>query len=199
MNKKIPYQQLVQVHEFIKSLEGLKRLMRHSWLSDGRRESVAEHTWRMAMMAVVLAEFLEEKVDLLKVLKMVLIHDIPEILAGDRVWFKESMQGKQEAEHHALKELTKGLEKGIAAEFQQLCKEFDACQTTEAKFANALDKIEVLIQHNQADISSWEDIEYEINYWYAYDKASHSQVLTFLRDLVEVETQQKIQQEVPQG
>ena len=68
---------------FINETEGLKKLMRHSWLSNGRRESVAEHTWRMAMMALILAQKLQRKVDIGHTLQIIIIHDLPEIYAGD--------------------------------------------------------------------------------------------------------------------
>lgn len=191
MKKK--HTQLVAIHEFIKTLEGLKKLLRHSWLSDGRRESVAEHTWRMAMMAMTLADVMEEKIDLAKVVKMVLVHDVAEILAGDVVWFKDTVKEKYQKEKAALEKLTQELPNKLSTEFTQLWQEFEERKTYDAKFAVALDKLEVLIQHNQASLDTWEDIEFEINYWYAYDEVKFSKVLTQFRDLVLLETIEKIE------
>lgn len=75
--------QLSQIHEFVRQTEGLKKLLRHSWLSDGRQESVAEHSWRMALMAMTLHRELDFEVNIAKVLKMIIVHDLAEILAGD--------------------------------------------------------------------------------------------------------------------
>lgn len=183
---------IVNLHEFIKTAEGLKKLLRHSWLSDGRRESVAEHTWRMALMAMVLNDELEKPVDLFKTIKMILIHDVAEIYAGDMVWFKDSVENKHEKERKALEKILKDIPDKLSTEFTQLWLEFEERTTEEAKFAVALDKLEVLIQHNQADLSTWEDIEQEINYWYAYDEVKYSKVLTLLRDLVLEETDEKV-------
>lgn len=193
---KKPVQQLVAIHDFLHKIEKLKMLLRHSWLSDGRQESVAEHTWRMAMMAMLLAPHVEHKLDVNKVIKMVLVHDVAEIIAGDYVAFKHRPDNKHELEQTALVELTKELEKELQEEFLALWLEFEECVTFEAKFAQALDKIEVLIQHNEADISTWEEKEYEFNYYYGYDKVQFSKVLTLFRDLVLEETHQKVLEEV---
>lgn len=105
-------------------------------------------------------------------------------------------ENKHEQELIALNELTKNLPDKTATEFIELWQEFEAGQTLEAKFAIALDKLEVLIQHNQAAIETWEEKEYEFNYVYAYDKVDFSQVLTLFRDLILEETLEKIDQEI---
>jgi len=183
---------LVEIHEFLHVIEGLKKLLRHSWLSDGRRESVAEHTWRMAIMALVLADQLDFKVDLAKVLKMVLIHDLGEVYAGDAWAFNKQPGDKYSNELAGYKKLTKNLPKKVGTEIIELWTEFEARETNEAKFAVALDKLEVLIQHNEADLATWAEKEFDFNYYYAYDKVVFSKVLTVFRDLVLEETIAKL-------
>lgn len=187
---------LVKIHQFIHEIEGLKRLLRHSWLSDDRRESVAEQTWRMAMMALLFHEEIEVKVDIHKVIKMILIHDLAEVYAGDYVVFKHVPKDKHELEFVALQKLVKTLPQQLAEEFVSLWQEFEDKKTNEGKFATALDKLEVIIQHNEAKLESWEEKEYSMNYYYAYDEVKFSEVLTVFRDLVLVETIEKIEREV---
>lgn len=184
---------LVKIHNFLHEIETLKRLLRHSWLSDDRQESVAEHTWRMAVMALVLYREVDEKIDIAKVLKMILIHDLGEVYAGDYVVFKEVPANKHELEKTALEKLLLDLPEATREELMSLWLEFEERQTAEAKFAVALDKLEVLIQHNEACISTWEEKEYELNYEYAYDKITHDSTLKVLRDLILEETIEKIE------
>jgi len=196
MMDKAKIKTLVKIHQFIHEIEGLKRLLRHSWLSDDRRESVAEQTWRMAMMALLFHEEIEVKVDIHKVIKMILIHDLAEVYAGDYVVFKHVPKDKHELEFVALQKLVKTLPQQLAEEFVSLWQEFEDKKTNEGKFATALDKLEVIIQHNEAKLESWEEKEYSMNYYYAYDEVKFSEVLTVFRDLVLVETIEKIEREV---
>ncbi len=188
--------QLAHIHDFLHEVEGLKKLLRHSWLSNGRQESVAEHTWRMALMGLVIYKELDFKVDIEKVLKMILIHDLAEVYAGDSWAFGDIPANKHEQEFAALKKLTKDLPEYTAKEFIELWHEFEARVTPEAKFAVALDKLEVLIQHNEADIRSWDEKEYDFNYSYAYDKVEFSRTLRIFRDLILEETIEKIEKEI---
>jgi putative hydrolase of HD superfamily len=189
------HQRLVHLHDFIHQVEALKKLLRHSWLSDGRQESVAEHTWRMAIMALVLHREVEEKVDIGKVLKMVLVHDLAEVYAGDYHAFREVPKNKHQLEEAGLKKLLKDLPEETAKEIFDLWQEFEERKTAEARFAVALDKLEVLIQHNEADTLTWEEKEYEFNYYYGDDKVEHSEMLRVFRDLILEETIEKIETE----
>ncbi len=145
--------------------EKLKSEMRHSWLSDGRQESVAEHTWRMALMAVLLEPYLDEEVNTARLLKMVIIHDLVEVEAGDIPAFTILSEAqkieKQQKELAAIESLRTKLGNGIGQMVYELWHEFEANETYEAKVANALDKLEVRLQHNQADINTWLDVEQE--------------------------------------
>lgn len=184
------------IHEFLHTAEGLKKLLRHSWLSDGRQESVAEHTWRMSLMAITLHSKIESKVNLGHVLEMITVHDLAEIVASDFHAFKEVPKNKHELEEVGLKEVVEKLDQPTQAKIISLWQEFEERKTDDAKFANALDKLEVLIQHNEAGSQTWEEAEYPFNYIYGYDKVDHSDVLTIFRDLILMETVEHIEDEI---
>lgn len=180
---------LADILKFLHEAEGLKRELRHSWLSDGRQESVAEHTWRMALMALVLQKEVDGSIDLSHVLKMIIVHDLGEVYAGDyQVYGKAVPANKHELESEALNKLLNTLPTYTKEEIYSLWDEFEHRETNEAKFAVALDKLEVLIQHNEADVSTYLAGEGEYNLTYADDKMEHSEVLKIFRGLVHDET-----------
>src|SRR5215469_5454678 len=151
-----------RILDFLALSERLKRELRHSWLSDGRRESVAEHSWQMALAALLAHRHLEHPVDIGRVLKIILVHDLVEALAGDVPFFEigERKQLKAEREHAAIEEIRNRVGGETGQEIFELWHEFESRATDEAKFANALDNLEVQIQHNLADFQTWEPIEY---------------------------------------
>jgi putative hydrolase of HD superfamily len=157
-----------KILQFLHVAENLKRLTRHSWLSDGRRESVAEHTWRVSIMYLLVEPYLGIKVDSTKILKMIIIHDIIEALVGDVPAFdtfnEEVKQLKIENETRAIEDIRMQLDNEVGDDFYNLWHEFEAKATDEAKVANALDKLEAQVQHNEADINTWLDIEKEMLY-----------------------------------
>ena len=149
---------------FFKTLrlaEKLKLELRHSWLSNGRRESVAEHTWRMSFMAILLHEKLEEPVNLERVLKMIIIHDLVEAEVGDIPAFEtsERMRMKQDLEREAIDRIRDMIGSSVGDDIYTLWHEFEDKETPESKFAQALDKLEAQIQHNEADYDTWNEIE----------------------------------------
>ncbi len=147
---------------FIKRAEKLKTELRHSWLSDkDRRESVAEHSWMMALIAMAIFDSIDLEVDKLKVMKLVTIHDLAEAIVGDVPSFDEKgREGKYEREKAAMEQITKGLPPAVAEEFLALWEEMEEKKTLEAMLAQCLDKSEVLIQHIIADIDTWDDGDY---------------------------------------
>lgn len=155
-----------QILASLRLSEALKRELRHSWLSDGRRESVAEHTWNMALLAMLCHPHLEHPVNLEKTLKMVLVHDLVEAEAGDIPFFEESerQNSKQASEVAAMKKISAVLPSPANSEISSLWHEFEAFESLEAKFVKALDNLEVQIQHNWADLSTWEPIEFDLVY-----------------------------------
>lgn len=126
---------------------------------------------------------------------MVIVHDLAEVYVGDYHAFRDVPKNKHQLEKDALTSLTSKIPTKSAAEILELWSEFEENLTMEARFAVALDKLEVLIQHNEADISTWEEKEFYFNFEYAYDKVEFSKVLKQFRDLVLVETAEKVANE----
>ena len=172
----------------------MKRELRHSWLSNGRRESVAEHTWRMAMMAIVLIPQLDEQINLERLLEMILIHDLPEVYVGDRPVFKKQQGNKYLLEKKALEKMTKNLPIQTGKHLLDIWLEFEVNVTLEAKIAHALDKMEVIIQHNQADIKTWTKIEQTPAYSTEYGnvQCDFNKVFKELRSLIRQDTAKKL-------
>ncbi len=161
--------QIASILEVLKLAERLKFELRHSYTSSGRQESVAEHTWRMSLMAVLIEPLLTQKVDTARLLKMIIIHDLVEaeakdISALDILRNPEIKIQKIEKEKQAIENLREVLKNTNGQEIYDLFYEFENKNTYEAKVANALDKLEVQLQHNDADISTWEEIEYDMSY-----------------------------------
>ncbi|WP_141557016.1 HD domain-containing protein [Bacillus pseudomycoides] len=176
--------------------EKLKYEMRHSWLSNGRQESVAEHTWRMSLMAVLVQPYLDKEVNMEKLLKMVIIHDLVEAEARDIPAFdtmnSEQLQlQKQENEQKAILNIKHTLEGPLGDELYNLWIEFEAKETYEAKVANALDKLEVKIQHNEADIDTWIPIEHKMTFQVA-KHTDFDSFLSKLQKIIEQEGEKKL-------
>ena len=185
--------QLQAILNFLHEAEGLKRELRHSWLSDGRRESVAEHTWRMSLMAIILHKEVDSNIDIGHTLKMIIVHDLGEVYVGDyQVYGKKVPENKHELEEKALSKLLQTLPTYSQEEIMSLWNEFEHRETPEAKFAVALDKLEVLIQHNEADLSTYLEGEGKYNLTYADDKVEYNEVLKMFRKFVRNETEEKI-------
>jgi putative hydrolase of HD superfamily len=144
---------------FMAFSEGLKGVMRHAITTAGRTESVAEHSWSLCLLAWRVFDELTVEVDQLRVLKMLIVHDLPEIITGDiPVFDKMTMQQQAlAAEAKALADIAGMLPDALGAEIVALCDEFEAAQTPEAQVAKALDKLEAFMQHNTVDIATWDD------------------------------------------
>lgn len=133
--------------DFIIEIDKLKTIFRQSLISDAsRHENDAEHSWHLAMLAVVLEEYAQEETDILKCIKMVLIHDLVEIYAGDTyIYDKEGMKDKKQRELAASEKIYGILDNEQCNELKELWLEFEECETKESIFANILDKIEPVI------------------------------------------------------
>ena len=181
MNKK-KNNSIKSILAFYEKAEKLKTTMRHSWLAHSdRQESSAEHSWMLGMLAIVLFSEIETEIDRLKVLKMVIVHDLAEAVTGDIPSFEISVrqEGKYAAERKALELIVSDLPENTSTEILSLWEEMEACQTPEAKFAHSLDKIEVLMQHNLADISTWDEGDFRIGPYY---KDHYFNFDTFMRE-----------------
>ncbi|MCM3764957.1 HD domain-containing protein [Neobacillus niacini] len=175
---------------FIKELERLKINTRTAWTSTGRRESIAEHSWRLSLFTIVLEEFFPE-IDFNKVLRMDLIHDLGEAYEGD---FSANLavqpQEKRKREEEAIERLIAPLSVKMQQQFQALWQEYNQAETKEAKLVKALDKIETIIQHNQGENPS--DFDYEFNLEYGKKYSDFDPIIRAIRELVDRETLGKI-------
>lgn len=173
--------------------ERLKDTERHCTTSKGRVESVAEHSWRISLMAFLLKnEFPDANMG--KVTNMCLIHDLGECFTGDIPTFIKTEEGKI-TEDDLLIEWVKSLPKEVSNEMASLYEEMNEQKTIESKIYKALDKLEAVIQHNESPLSTWEEHEYELNKTYAFDTVRFSTWLTSLREEILKDTINKINNE----
>lgn len=173
--------------------ERLKDATRHCYTSEGRHESVAEHSWRISLMAYWISDEFPEA-DMNKVLRMCLIHDLGEAFTGDIPTFlKTSSDEKREDE--LLAEWVSTLPQPFREEMAALYREMNERKTLEARIFKAMDSLEALIQHNESNLSTWSENEYDLNMHYADDKVSFSPYLTSLRELIRKDTIAKIEAE----
>lgn len=145
--------------DFILELDKLKYIKRRSYVADGsRHENDAEHSWHLALMAMLFSEYANEEVDVLHVMKMVLIHDAVEIDAGDTYAYDEQgANTKREREEKAAKRIFHILPEDQAKEMRDLWEEFEAGDTPEARFANALDKVQPVMLNDITNGRSWRE------------------------------------------
>jgi len=148
---------LSQQIEFLVEIDRLKSIVRQTLLVDGsRHENSAEHSWHLAVLAMVLAEHATAPVDLSRVLKMILVHDIVEIDAGDTYCYDEKgNRDKAEREQRAADRIFSLLPRDQAVEFRSLWEEFESRQTADAIFAAALDRLQPLLNNFRAGGVMW--------------------------------------------
>jgi putative hydrolases of HD superfamily len=189
--------QIASVLKVLTIAERLKFELRHSYTSAGRQESVAEHCWRMALMAVLMEPLLSQKPDTERLLKMIIIHDLVEAEAGDTSALDvlrnpEMKIQKLAKEKEAIENLRAALRETNGQEIHDLFYEFENRQTYEAKVANALDKLEVQLQHNHASFDTWEAIEYDMSYM-LHKHVDFDAALVELKNQIEAISEQKMQ------
>ena len=176
--------------EIVHFSERLKDVTRHAYTSGGRHESVAEHSWRLCLMAFFLRdEFPDADMD--KVARMCMIHDLGEIFTGDIPTFLKT-KADVDIEDDTLDAWVATLPEPYRADMAALYAEMNALETKEAKIYKALDKLEAVIQHNESDIATWLPLEYDLNRTYACDAVAFSPYLTHFRELIREETEEKI-------
>ncbi|MBF2707867.1 HD domain-containing protein [Flavobacterium soyangense] len=164
------FESLLKQVDFIKEIDKVKYIQRKTKLFNSERnENDAEHSWHLAIMAFVLAEHSNEKIDLLKVIKMLLIHDIVEIDAGDTFIYDTLKNHKNtEEESKASKRIFGILPKNQAEELIQIWEEFEKGETIDAKFAKSMDRFEPLLQNTSNNGGTWK--EFNIDYEKVYKK-----------------------------
>ena len=165
--------------DFLKIAEQLKSTLRSAHSATGRVESVAEHTWRLCLMAVLLQRHYP-KIDLTRLLQILLIHDMGEIINGDiPAICQDPTKDKNDEERADFRKVIQPLSKEQQEEFLGLWDEYNEVQTPEAKLAKGLDKLETLLQHVQGD--NPKNFDYEFNLGYGSKYTDIDPVITYLR------------------
>lgn len=168
----------------------LKDTTRHCCTPRHRRESVAEHSWRLALMAYLMRDEFPE-LDMDKVVRMCLIHDLGECFTGDIPSFEKTAADTAK-EDGLLAQWVAALPQPYCRDMAALYAEMDALETPEAKLYKALDKLEAVISHNESPLDTWLPLEYQLNLTYADDNVAFSPYLTELRQAIRQETEEKV-------
>ena len=176
--------------EILHTAEILKNQTRHSYTSAGRHESVAEHSWRLTLMAFFLKDEFPD-LNINKVITMCIFHDVGEIFTGDIPTFLKNDVDEQKEEDQ-IQLWIRSLPEAYAEELTELFAEMKALQTPEAKLYKALDKMEAVIQHNESDISTWLPLEYDLQLTYGSEEVKCSDFTKRLKEAIDEETRKKI-------
>ena len=179
-----------KVIRFIKEIENLKSVTRTAWTKTGRRESTAEHSWRLAMLLMVLREDFKD-FDIDKAIKMSLVHDLGELYDGDiSAKLQNDNDNKAEMEEKAMRRMLTILPENLAENIYDLWKEYNECSTKEAKLVKAMDKLETIVQHNQGN--NPEDFDYEFNLQYGKQYFMDNEILEYMRYIIDEDTKESI-------
>ena len=185
--------ELAGVLDFLRAAERLKVTHRSAYTSDGQQESVAEHTWRLCLMALVLSpEF--PNLDFARLLKICLVHDLGEAVGGDIPAPEQARRraagvatGKGEDERRDLMTLLEPLPAGLKAEIAALWNEYEAAESPEAKLAKGLDKLETILQHTQG--KNPPGFDYRFNLSYGRDHTADQSLIATVRAILDDETE----------
>ena len=183
-----------EVIDFLNIVSVLKTNTRHCYTQLDRKESVADHIWRTALIPMLIENDFPD-IDMNKVIRMILIHDLGEAVTGDIPVFVKT-ESNEATEELAIKSLLENLPDDIKSNFQELFKEMSAMQTKEAKLYKALDNMEAVIAHNESPLSTWLPLEYELNLNYGKDKVEFSTWLQELKEECNKDTRKKIEKGV---
>ena len=184
-----------QLLDILKVAGRLKTTTRHCYTAPDRKESVADHSWRITLMAMLLAPEFPEA-DMNKVIRMCLIHDIGEAFTGDIPTF-EKTAADEAKEDRLFDSWVAALPRDTKEEWAALLEEMGALQTPEAKIYKALDKLEAVISHNESDISTWLPLEYDLQLTYGEENVAFSDYMRKLKGLLNGWTLRKIAEESP--
>ena len=174
---------------FLRAAEALKRVTRTAWTSAGERESVAEHSWRLALLALLVAPHYPD-VDAGRLLKICVVHDLGEAIGGDvSAVAQAGAPPKADAERRDLLALTAPLPEDARREIVALWDEYEAARSPEARLAKGLDKLETILQHVQGDNPP--DFDYRFNLGYGRRFTDPDPLLAALRALLDAETERR--------
>ena len=173
----------------------LKTNTRHCFTEPGRRESVADHSWRLALMAMLLSgEEAFKDTDMDRVIRMCLIHDLGEAFTGDIPTFMKA-EADEQAESDSLTGWIDGFPEPQRGEWLALLTEMETQETREARLYKALDKLEAVISHNESDIATWLPLEYDLQLTHGREQVAFSPYLQALKAAIDEITREKIREE----
>lgn len=175
--------------DFLRTAERLKDTLRSAYTTSGRIESVAEHTWRLTLLALTFADELPD-IDLLKLLKICILHDLGEAIDGDiPAPLQRSNESKSEKERNDFLSLVDSLPDHVKSEFISLWDEYEEGSSPESRAAKALDKLETILQHNQG--ANPDDFDYAFNIEYGKAHTNKVPIAAEIRNLLDIETKAK--------
>lgn len=177
--------QLTDCLEFLHKAENLKNTLRSAHTSTGRRESSAEHTWRLCLMIILFEKELPG-LDIAKLLRMAIIHDLAEAVYGDIPAIEQAGTDKGALEISAMHELLSTLPQEIQSNMYSLWEEYEHLKSPEAEFLKGLDKLETIFQHNQG--ANPEDFNYTFNLGYGKEYMKFHPLLEALREIADAGT-----------
>ncbi|MEW5931702.1 MAG: HD domain-containing protein [Gemmatimonadota bacterium] len=179
--------------EFLRAAEQLKNTVRNSWTSEGQRESVAEHTWRLCLMSLVFADSFPG-VDFARLVKICVIHDLGEAIGGDIPATRQTADGgKAVQEREDLLQLLRPLPERLRREMTALWDEYEAAATPEARLAKALDKMETIMQHNQGKNPAGFDYRFNLDYGKRY--TTGDPLIESIREILDRDTERRAVEE----
>ena len=190
--------ELAGILEFLRAAEGLKTATRSGWTSAGEPESVAEHTWRLCLMALVLRPGFAD-IDFARLLKICIVHDLGEAIGGDVPAPEQARRGGSKAaeERRDLLQLVAPLPAPIREEITALWDEYEAAESAEARLAKALDKLETILQHTQG--SNPADFDYRFNLAYGRQYTEDHPLTAAVRALLDEETERRARENEPRA
>jgi putative hydrolases of HD superfamily len=182
--------ELAGILEFLRAAERLKTTTRSGWTSAGQPESVAEHTWRLCLMALVLRPSFAD-VDFERLIKICIVHDLGEAIGGDVPAPEQARRaaGKAADERRDLLQLLAPLPAPVRDEITALWDEYETAHSAEARLAKALDKLETILQHTQGDNPA--DFDYRFNLTYGRQYTGDHPLLAAVRVLLDEETERR--------
>ena len=190
-------EKIENILSFIHLTEKMKVELRNGEKSNGVKETIADHSFRVALMVVLLAPLLDKKIDVQKAMKIALVHDLAEIETGDEPYFicennPSKKKEKNELESIAMKKICGNLHEPLKSEMLNLWEEYAYGSSDEAVFIKTLDKIEAQIQHNEADISIWNEFDFKYAFTRLDPYCEYDSMLTKMKDLVQNESKNKL-------
>ena len=188
------HDELLQVLDFLRAAEALKTASRSGYTSAGERESVAEHTWRLCLMALVLRPGFPE-VDFAKLIRICIVHDLGEAIGGDVPAPEQARRGasKSADERRDLLTLVASLPVEQRDEIVALWDEYESGATPEARLAKGLDKLETILQHTQG--ANPHDFDYRFNLGYGRQHTEHHPLLVALRGILDADTERRARED----